>query len=116
MAFNPNFSDSFQHNPRTASTTLTQLHVIESYVHPWNLAQYIKKAKQYHLNGVHLLFWCDWTLPNGIVAEPTLFLTLEPLHHWHKQFWDHDVKWVIRAISNDEINFPFSSLPIRVGF
>jgi hypothetical protein len=116
MAFHSKFGDSFRHEARTVSTTLAQLNAIASHTHPWDLEEYVKQAKLLHLNGVHLPFWRDWTLPSGIIAEPTLFLTPEPLHHWHKEFWDHDVKWVIRALGGDEINFRFSSLPIRVGF
>ncbi|KIM71811.1 hypothetical protein PILCRDRAFT_29002, partial [Piloderma croceum F 1598] len=56
-------------------------------------------------------FWRDW--PG---AEPSKFLTPEPLHHWHKAFWDHDAKWCIRAVGSEEINFRFSILPYRVGF
>ena len=84
MAYYKQFGDPVQHEPRMASTTLAQLHAIEDAVHPWNLNYYIKEAAKFHLNGVHQPFWCDWPM-----AKPSNFLTPEPLHHWHRMFWDH---------------------------
>jgi Plavaka transposase len=45
--------DSFRHEPRTASTTLAQLHLVEEKADPWDLEAYFKAASQFHLNGVH---------------------------------------------------------------
>jgi hypothetical protein len=56
-------------------------------------------------------FWRDWPL-----AEPHQFLTPEPLHHWHKKFWDHDIKWCIHAVGSAEIDFWFSILPLHTGY
>ena len=50
------------------------------------------------------------------IADPSQFLTPEPLHHWHKQFWDHDAKWSIRAVGKQEIDLRFSLLQPCVGF
>ena len=105
------FGDPFQHPPQTASTMLEQLHAIENCVSPWDIAEYIKEAVHDHLNGVHQPFWCDWPL-----SDPSKFLTPEPLHHWHKMFWDHDVQWCIRALGGDEINFHFSVLHPHTNF
>ena len=105
------FGDPFQHEPRIASTTLAQLMEIKSTIDPWDLASYLPKAKWFHLNGVHCPFWRDWPL-----AEPSHFLTPEPLHHWHKMLWDHDAKWCIQAVGATEIDFRFSVLQPRVGF
>ena len=105
MANYKQFGDAFQHEPQMASTTLAQLMEIESRADPWDLASYLPEAKQFRLNGMHHPFWRDWPL-----AEPSLFLTPEPLHHWHKMFWDHDAKWCIRAVGATEINFQFSVL------
>jgi hypothetical protein len=90
MANYKQFGDSFRHEPRTASTTLAQLQAIESETDPWDLPAYVREAKKHRLNGVHRPFWRDWPL-----AEPSVFLTPESLHHWHKMFWDHDAKWCI---------------------
>ena len=79
--------NDFRHEPHTASTTLAQLHLLEEKVDPWDLEAYFEEASKFHLNGVHQPFWVDWALSN-----PSIFLTPEPLHHWHKAFWDHDTK------------------------
>ncbi|KAF9455364.1 hypothetical protein BDZ94DRAFT_1316309 [Collybia nuda] len=106
MATYRQLGDSFQHEPRTASTTLAQLADLETIVNPWDLKEYKKLSlEKYHLNGVHRPFWRDWPM-----AEPCQFLTPEPLHHWHKMFWDHDAKWCIHAVGGAEIDFRFSIL------
>jgi hypothetical protein len=105
MASHKQFGDSSRHDPRTASTTLAQLHAIEAKVDPWNLKAYIKEAKKVRLNGVHRPFWRDWAL-----SEPSIFFTPEPLHHWHKMFWDHDAQWCIHALGSAEIDYRFSIL------
>ena len=123
MADYRNFGDPIQHEPRTASTTLAQLAALATTVHPLDLPVYIPAAKAIRLNGVHLPFWRDWFLqtPPGVptrtlVADPSRFLTPEPLHHWHKQFWDHDMKWAIRVVGADELDFRFSTLQPIIGF
>ena len=68
-------------------------------------------AELFRLNGVHQPFWRDWAL-----AEPSKFLTPEPLYHWHKMFWDHDAKWCIRVVGGAEIDFRFSVLHPHTGF
>lgn len=106
MATYKQFGDSFRHEPRTASTTLAQLTALETITDPWDLEAYKKLAlEKYRLNGVHRPFWRDWPM-----AEPCQFLTPEPLHHWHKMFWDHDAKWCIHAVGGAEIDFRFSIL------
>jgi Plavaka transposase len=105
------FGDPFRHRPRTSSMTLAQLQAIEDNVAPWDINAYAKKAATYRLNGVHRLFWRDWPL-----SDPSKFLTPEPLHHWHKMFWDHDAKWCIRAVGPSEIDFRFSILHPHTGF
>ena len=111
MAFYKQFGDSFRHEPRTASTTIAQLMAVEQHAHPWDLNAYISEAAKFRLNGVHRPFWRDFPL-----ADPSIFLTPEPLHHWHKQFWDHDAKWCINAIGAAEIDFRFSILRPHTAF
>jgi hypothetical protein len=111
MAYYKQFGDPVQHEPRMASTTLAQLHAIEDAVHPWNLNYYIKEAAKFRLNGVHRPFWRDWPM-----AEPSNFLTPEPLHHWHRMFWDHDAKWCIQVLGDSEIDFRFSVLHPHTTF
>ncbi len=110
MAMYKQFGDSFRHEPRTASTTLAQLQAIEETVNPWDLDAYFKAASERRLNGVHRPFWADWPL-----SDPSVFLTPEPLHHWHKGFWDHDAKWCINSVGAAEIDFRFSILHPHTG-
>lgn len=105
------FGDDYRHDPRTPSITLGHLRAVESVVDPWNLEAYVKEAMKHRLNGVHRPFWSDWPL-----ADPSVFLTSEPLHHWHKQFWDHDVKWCMNAVGKAEFDFRFAVLHPQTGF
>lgn len=109
MVMYKHFGDGFQHEPRTRSTTLAQLDVITLHADPWDLSSYIQESAKlkFHLNGVHLPFWRDWHCgpTDSLSADPYRFLTLEVLHHWHKQFWDHDAKWLLRVVSSVELDF-----------
>ena len=117
LASHKTFGDDFHHLACLGSLTLAQIQYLTEETNPWDLEQYTKAAqKRYRLNGVHLLFWRNWALPDGSIVEPGQFLTPEPLHHWHKQFWDHDAKWCIRAVGSQEIDFRFSLLRPCVGF
>jgi hypothetical protein len=123
MADYRKFGDPIRQEPRTASTTLAQLAALATDIDPLDLPAYIPAAKAIRLNGVHLPFWRDWFLQTSdrvpkqiLMADPCRFLTPEPLHHWHKQFWDHDVKWSIRVVGPDELDFRFSTLQPVVGF
>lgn len=111
MASYKQFGDAFRHEPRTASTTIAKLKSIEDNdVDPWDIEEYFKAALVHRLNGVHRPFWLNWPL-----SEPSEFLTSEPLHHWHKGFWDHDAKWCINAVGGAEIDFRFSVLLPHTG-
>ena len=112
MAGHKQFGDPFKHESRTASTTLAQLHAVATKADPdGDLKAYLKEAKKFRLNGVDKPFWRDWPL-----AEPCLFLTPEPLHHFNKEFYDHDLKWCIRKLGEAKIDFRFSILQPRIGF
>lgn len=76
-----------------------------------DLNQYVREAMKYWLNGVNQLFWRDW--PG---SRPSTFFTPEPLCHWHKAFWDHNIKWCIQAFGAEEIDFRFSLLSHGAGF
>ncbi|KAF9033510.1 hypothetical protein BJ165DRAFT_1410263 [Panaeolus papilionaceus] len=106
------FGDAQKHPMRTGQMTLDALAKIQAIVEDeWDLELYEKEAMKYWLNGVHKPFWRDWDLSN-----PAVFLTSEPLHHWHRMFWDHDVKWCINAVGAAEIDFRFSILLSHTGF
>ena len=113
------FGEPTRHEPRTASTTLAQLAALAAQHDPLNLSTYLPAAKAICLNGVHLPFWRDWHLESStriLLSNPSEFLTPEPLHHWHKQFWDHDVKWAIRVVGADEFDFRFATIQPVTGF
>ena len=117
LASHKSFGDHFRHPTRLGIVTLSQIGCTSEDVDPWNLESFVKEARErFRLNGVHLPFWRNWTLPDGTVAKPSQFLTPEPLHHWHKQFWDHDAKWCIRAVGSREIDLRFSVLQPCIGF
>jgi len=103
------FGDNIRHPSRTAEMTLTQLASIE--VPPSDLERYFQAAQQFRLNGVDKPFWRDWAL-----ADPSIFLTPEPLHHWHTAFWAHDVRWAICIVGATEFDFRFSVLQPSTGF
>ena len=117
LASHKTYGDDFHHPACLGSLTLAQIQYLTEETNPWDLEQYAKAAqKRYQLNGVHLPFWWNWALPDGSIVKPSQFLTPEPLHHWHKQFWDHDAKWCIRAVGGQEIDFCFSLLQPCIGF
>ena len=123
MADYQQFGDPVRQEPRTASTTLAQLDSLAVEFNPADLFPYMSAAKAMRLNGIHLPFWRDWYLktppgtPKRILrADPCRFLTPKPLHHWHKQFWDHDMKWSIRVVGAAELNFWFTTLQPIIGY
>lgn len=103
------FGDPHQHPLRTKSHTLRQLRRIQ--VHPDDLRRYLAAAKEVRLNGVAAPFFRDW-----LMAEPSRFLTPEPLHEWHKKLWDHAVRWAINIVGAEELDFRFSVIQPSVGF
>jgi len=109
MASYQQFGDNFRHPPRARSITLDQLASIT--VDPNDLEAYFDACAEYRLNGVHAPFWKDWPL-----ADPSVFLTPEPLHHWHKEFWDHDLQWCLTVVGAQELDFRFSILQPITGY
>jgi hypothetical protein len=104
------FGDPHHHPPQTASTTLSQLaSICAQGISPNDIKTYAKAAMEHRLNGIHEPFWRDWPL-----ARPNVFLTPEPLHHWHKN--DHDAKWCIRILSAWEIDYRFLVLHPSTGY
>ncbi|KAG1840330.1 hypothetical protein C8R48DRAFT_679623, partial [Suillus tomentosus] len=49
-------------------------------------------------------------------ADPSIFLTPEPLHHWHKEFYDHDLQWCLKVVGAQELDFRFSILQPITGY
>ncbi|KAG2130225.1 hypothetical protein DEU56DRAFT_872344 [Suillus clintonianus] len=103
------FGDTFRHPEHTRTITLAQLNSIK--VDPHNLEAYFQACEQYRLNGVHSPFWADWPL-----ADPSVFLMPEPLHHWHKEFYDHDLQWCLTVVGAQELDFRISILQPTTGY
>jgi hypothetical protein len=111
LATTNQFGDAFPHPPRTRQHTLSALdRVLQKSPDPWNLPLYIKACAVEGLNGVHELFWRNWGS-----ADPSLFLTPEALHQWHKFFYDHPLKWIINIMTGPELDFRLSVLQPRIG-
>ena len=111
MATYKQFSDSFLHEPHTSLTTLAQITVAASMADPKDIKAFFCEAQKFHLNGVHMPFWRDVTM-----SCPSKFFNPEILHHFHKEFGDHDTKWCINALGSAEIDFRFSVLQPVTGF
>lgn len=103
-----NYGDAERHESRTAAITLSQLASIDC--DPLMVVEYFAACEPFRLSGVSHPFWRDWPL-----AEPSQFFTPECLHHWHGEFWDHDVRWCVQALGEAEIDFRFSIVPPITG-
>ncbi|KAF8130114.1 hypothetical protein EV363DRAFT_1399319 [Boletus edulis] len=78
---------------------------------PNDYVSFLKVAKKFFLNGVIEPCWVDWPL-----SCPSWFLHIEPLHHFHRFSWDHDIKWCVEVVTPAEIDFRFSLLQLAVGY
>lgn len=105
------FGDSFRHPSRTAAMTLDDIKKASSMADPDDFETFLKVAKSFRLNGVDKPFFRDWPL-----SEPSIFITPEPLHHFHRMFWDHDMQWCIVVLGPDEIDYRFSLVQTAVGY
>lgn len=111
------FGDPFRHPPRMAIDMLASLDTLSDHFEPSNIEVYATKARElFRLNGVDLPFWRDWVLPDGTLPNPSQLFPIEILHHLHKAFWDHDAKWIIRAVGDHELDLRFSLLQPRSGY
>ncbi|KAI5986994.1 hypothetical protein EDC04DRAFT_2614944 [Pisolithus marmoratus] len=72
---------------------------------------FVKAIKWLQLNSIVKLFWKLWPL-----LDPSEFITPEVLHHFHRMFWDHDVKWCIAVTGAVELDFHFSMIQTLVGY
>ncbi|KAG1817644.1 uncharacterized protein BJ212DRAFT_1446643 [Suillus subaureus] len=96
------FGDNFYHPARTHEITLEQLASID--VDPNNLEGFFAACAEFQLNG-------GWLL-----SDPAIFLTPEALHHWHKQFYNHDMQWCLAVLGVPEFDFQFSILQPITGY
>ncbi|KAG9311316.1 hypothetical protein JVU11DRAFT_8408 [Chiua virens] len=106
-----NFGDPHQHPPCTAEKTFLAIHSACSKHSPKNYKNFLKTIKSLGLNGVVEPIWMDWA-----VSNPCDFITIEPLHHFHRFAWDHDVKWCISVLGTEELDFQFSHVQTPLGY
>ncbi|KAG0696400.1 hypothetical protein DFH29DRAFT_984627 [Suillus ampliporus] len=76
-----------------------------------DLEAYFEACADSRLNGVHAPFWMD-----RLLADPSIFLTPESLHHWHKEFYNHDLQWCIVVVGAQELDFRFSISQPTTGY
>ncbi|KIO06619.1 hypothetical protein M404DRAFT_138348 [Pisolithus tinctorius Marx 270] len=86
------------------------LHALCQDTDPWNLSNFLPKAKMQHLSGVQLPFWRDWAS-----SDPCVFLVGELLHSGHKFFFDHPFKWCRELLGHDELDMRYCTQHKRVG-
>ncbi|KAG0707629.1 hypothetical protein DFH29DRAFT_979895 [Suillus ampliporus] len=87
------------------------LRIIQTRADPNDIEAFFREAQKFRLNGVSQPFFENWVL-----SEPSHFFTPETLHHIHREFYDHDVKWLICAVRDTELDFRFSVLQPITGF
>lgn len=110
-ATSKDFGDPHRHPPRTADKTLDAICSACSKHSPRDYKNFLKTIKPLGLNGVVEPVWMDWAL-----SDPSHFITIEPLHHFHRFAWDHDVQWCVKALGDTELDFRFSIIQTPVGY
>ncbi|KAJ3991393.1 hypothetical protein F5050DRAFT_1812611 [Lentinula boryana] len=105
------YGDSFCHSPRSGNITLSTIDTLALKADPNHIEAYWPHAQKSRINGVENPCWCDW--PS---SDPADFLLPKALHHWHKGFFDHDLKWCINVVGALELDFRFSLVQKRQGF
>ena len=105
------FGDDKHCDSRTAEHTLNAIGALCAQADPEDFTTFLKIAKACGLNGIHLPFWRNWPL-----SDPDQFLKVEPLHHFFRMGWDHDIQWCITVVGGDEIDYRFNLLQMPVGY
>ncbi|KAG0693896.1 hypothetical protein DFH29DRAFT_985395 [Suillus ampliporus] len=49
-------------------------------------------------------------------GDTFFFLTPKPLHHWHKEFYDHNLQWCLTVVGMQELDFHISILQPTTGY
>ncbi|KAI6039398.1 hypothetical protein EDC04DRAFT_2526494, partial [Pisolithus marmoratus] len=93
------FGDAFPHPPCTAMRTLDDIKQVCIEADPNDFEEFLKATKCYSLSSVQKPFWQDWLL-----SDPSKFLMLEVLHHFHHLFWDHDLQWCNNVLGSAKID------------
>ena len=104
------FGNPFHHPAHTSAITLAAIEAACAQCSLSDYKEFLKVIKRLCLNGVVELFWKMYPL-----SDPSQFITPEVLHHFHRLFWDHNVKWCIHC-AGAEVDFCFSVLQTIVGY
>ncbi|KAI6022354.1 hypothetical protein BKA83DRAFT_4054700, partial [Pisolithus microcarpus] len=110
-ATSKDFGDPFHHPSCTSSLTLSAIQTACTEQDPFDYKNFLKVIKCLCLNGVIEPCWKGWLL-----SDPSQFFTPKPLHHFHRMFLDHNVKWCITVTGLAELNIHFSLLQTPVGY
>ncbi|KAJ3727902.1 hypothetical protein C8R42DRAFT_717335 [Lentinula raphanica] len=105
------YGDPVHHPTRSGNSTLAKIDALATKADPHDIERYWPFAQKSRTNGVVDPCWRDWAS-----SDPSEFLHPEILHHWHKFFFDHDLKWCINVIGAEEIDFRYSLVQKRQGF
>lgn len=95
-----------QHPPCTTAIILAQLAFVMTHCDPNDIDAFFAMCEQFCLSGVSHPFWCNCPL-----TKLSHFLTPEGLHHWLREFWDHDFTWCMQLLGDVELDFQFLILP-----
>ncbi|KAF9220459.1 hypothetical protein BS17DRAFT_852137 [Gyrodon lividus] len=104
------FGDPFPHPPRTRQQTLQAIFEACAACNPCDIIAFHKVCQQKRLSGVVEPFWADWGS-----ACPSIFLTPDALHQWHKFYFDHCLRWVTNIMTGPELDQRLSVLQPRIG-
>jgi hypothetical protein len=77
---------------------------------PALIPAFAKTCQALGLNGVHQPFWANWGR-----ADPSVFLTPDALHAFHKFFFDHPLRWIINIMGGEELDRRMAALQPRIG-
>lgn len=110
--------DHFGDNPVTnRPRRRTRVHTLNNFVKArtaagpdgdWSV--FVKACLVYGLLAVLEPFWATWGN-----AEPSIFLTIDILHGWHKFYFDHVLQWAINMVGGPELDRRMASLQPLVG-
>jgi hypothetical protein len=93
------FGDPNSHPCHSHEHTLSLIVEACAIMDPAFVPEFSKMCQKSGLNGVHQPFWANWGF-----ADPSLFLTPDALHAFHKFFFVHPLHWVINIMGEEELN------------
>lgn len=99
------------HLPRTRTHTLANITRVDARVAPADdIEEYLKVSAEYGLSGVDRPYWEVWG-----AADPSLILTPDALHAWHKFYFDHVRQWAVNIMGGPELDRRMAALQPCVG-